>query len=380
MPTRKDTSKYLTFVSTQSTAATIDKIRERIKGYVDLNKDVDIEEVLNALDDAQKKVERIHSEWALLKSELTLKQINIQWREFVRHLNGNTTSEVKEKYRDLLKTTTDFFANLELSSSGLPQGSTRIKNEQNEQTRLEALKEKREEVKKALVLAQNEDPCDEDKIRKLRQQLLELEGTYVQTKKTLDDLKSDSAEEEQMRQRIDNAFVFLGQDNHLESELKKLQVEYYVMLGGMVFIIILFCVFYGCFLVHLQALKLEEWHDYLPYTMVVPITIGLLWLIVYLKNRASKLSLELSTKLYDLRYMEGLMKMTNSMSKSSDEAFNSIGGMVKELVASFTRKMTEQSFKERDLSKLEKHELEDSPYWKVLEELKDLIKLIRKNE
>ena len=240
------------------------------------------------------------------------------------------------------------------------------------------LKEKREEVKKALVLAQNEDPRDEDKIRKLRLQLLKLEGTYVQTKKTLDDLKSDSAEEEQVRNKIDDAFGFLGQDNHLESELKKLQAEYYVMLICIVVIITLFCLFYGWFIGHLQALKLEEWHDYLPYTMVVPITIGLLWLFVYLKNRASKLSLELNTKLYDLKYMEGLMKMTNSMSRSSDEAFNSIGGIVKELVSSFIRKISDQSFKEKDLSAIEKRELEDSPYWKVLKELKELIKLIRK--
>lgn len=150
------------------------------------------------------------------------------------------------------------------------------------------------------------------------------------------------------------------------------------MLGLVALTIVLFFVFYGCFLVHLKSLKLEVWHDYLPYTMVVPITIGLLWLFVYLKNRASKLSLELSTKLYDLRYMEGLMKMTNSMSRSSAEAFSSIEGMVQDLVKSFIHKMTDQSFKEKDLSNLEKQELENSPYWKVLEEMKELIKLIRK--
>ena len=139
MPIKKDTSKYLSFVSTQSAAAIINQIRERIKGSIDLNKDVNIGEVLNALDDAQKKVEEIQTEWCLLKSELTLKQINILWREFVRHLNGNITNEVKEKYRELLKTTKDYFTNLELSSFGLPQGSTRTKSEQNEQTRLEVL-------------------------------------------------------------------------------------------------------------------------------------------------------------------------------------------------------------------------------------------------
>lgn len=372
--------QYITLVPTQNITIILNKIRERInrEDFTGLNKDVELGGVFKTLEDAQTKVDGIPAEKVFLKSSITLKELEVQWRNFEEHFDGNVTSEQVEKYRALLKATVDFLSTLEVEPIGPHPSNTRGKNEREEQNRLETLREKREEVKRALVLAQNENPRDEEKIQKLRSQLQELEGNYVQTKKTIDDLKTDSAEEEQIRKRIDEAFSFLGKDNHLENELKKLQIEYYVMLVLVTLTIVLFCVFYACFLIHLKSLKLEAWHDYLPYTMVVPITVGLLWLFVYLKNRASKLSLELSTKLYDLRYMEGLMKMTNSMSRSSAEAFSSIREMVRDLVKSFICKMADQSFKEQDLSAIEKRELEDSPYWKILEELKELIKLIRK--
>ena len=181
-----------------------------------------------------------------------------------------------------------------------------------------------------------------------------------------------------MRKRIDDAFDFLSKDNHLESELTKLKWEFYCMLALFAITVIAFFVFYGTFLCNLNNLKLTGWCEYLPYTMSVPITIGLLWLFVYLKNRASKISIEISSRLYDIRYMEGLMKMTNSMSRTGDEALQNIEELIRSMVDSFLNKMSDKSFKEKDLSIIEKQELENSPYWKVLSELKELVNLIKK--
>ena len=150
------------------------------------------------------------------------------------------------------------------------------------------------------------------------------------------------------------------------------------MLGLIVITVFVFIVFYGVFLYNLKTLKLTVWCEYLPYTMSVTITIGLLGLFVYLKNRASKISIEISSRLYDIRYMEGLMKMTNSMSRTGDEASQNIEELIRSMVDSFLNKMSDKSFKEKDLSIIEKQELENSPYWKVLCELKDLVNLIKK--
>lgn len=215
-------------------------------------------------------------------------------------------------------------------------------------------------------------------MQKLKAQLDTLEGTLLETKKNLDDIKIDSAEEERMRKRIDDAFNFLSNDNHLENELTKLCWEYYVMLSLITLTIILFLIFYGVFLCHFKTLKLTGWCEYLPYTMSVPLFIGLLWLFVYLKNRASKISIELSSRLYDIRYLEGLMKMINSMSGTSVDAVRNIEELTHSLVDSFLNKMSEKSLKEKDLSVMEKQELESSPYWRFLCEFKELISLIKK--
>lgn len=62
------------------------------------------------------------------------------------------------------------------------------------------------------------------------------------------------------------------------------------------------------------------------------------------------------------------------MSKTSAEASESIEEIIHSLIDSFMEKMSEKSLKERELSAIEKQELEDSPYWKILCELKDLVK------
>ena len=256
--------------------------------------------------------------------------------------------------------------------------SFRNKSTEDEQARLESLSKRRLEVKQLYEKSLKEIPLNEEKIKKLKEQLDALDETYVETKKNLDGIKTDSAEEVRMRKRIDDAFDFLSKDNHLEKELTKLQLEFYFMLGLIVVTVVVFVVFYGIFLYNLKTLKLTGWCEYLPYTMSVPITIGLLWLFVYLKNRASKISIEISSRLYDIRYMEGLMKMTNSMSRTGDEASQNIEELIRSMVDSFLNKMSDKSFKEKELSIIEKQELENSPYWKVLSELKELVNLIKK--
>lgn len=278
-----------------------------------------------------------------------------------------------------MQITKDFFNSFSITPAESYQTvSFRNKSTEEEQARLESLSKRRLDVKQLYEKALKEVPINEEKIQKLKEQLEALGETYIETKKNLDDIKTDSAEEVRMRNRIDDAFDFLSKDNHLEKELAKLQWEFYVMLSLIALTVIIFFIFYGAFLYHLNSLVLTSWCEYLPYTMSVPIAIGLLWLFVYLKNRASKISIEISSRLYDIRYMEGLMKMTNSMSRTSDEASQNIEELIRSMVDSFLNKMSDKSFKENELSIIEKQELEDSPYWKVLNELKDLVNLIKK--
>ena len=342
------------------------------------NKDV-VEQINKVIEETRTTLSAIPTQWVKMEGFDSLDKIEMLWINLNNSYKGEVTAEFKNKYNESLQITKDFFNSFSVTPAESHQTvSFRNKSTEEEQARLESLSKRRLEVKQLYEKALKEVPINEEKVQKLKEQLEALGETYIETKKNLDGIKNDSAEEVRMRKRIDDAFDFLSKDNHLEKELAKLQWEFYVMLVLIALTVMIFIIFYGVFLYHLNSLVLTSWCEYLPYTMSVPIAIGLLWLFVYLKNRASKISIEISSRLYDIRYMEGLMKMTNSMSRTSDEASQSIEVLIRSMVDSFLNKMSDKSFKENELSIIEKQELEDSPYWKVLNELKDLVNLIKK--
>lgn len=383
MPTRKETAKRLILISSKSAYNIITRIKSRLNSdkLQELNNEnkAVVEQINKVIAETETTLSTIHPQWVKMEGFDSLDKIEMLWLNLDKSYKGEVTEEFKDKYKESLERTKDFFNSFSITPTESQQTvSFRNKSTEDEQARLESLSKRRLEVKQLYEKALNEVPLNEEKIKKLKEQLDALGETYVETKKNLDGIKTDSAEEVRMRKRIDDAFDFLSKDNHLEKELTKLQCEFYVMLSLIAITVVVFFIFYGAFLCNLHTLKLTGWCEYLPYTMSVPITIGLLWLFVYLKNRASKISIEISSRLYDIRYMEGLMKMTNSMSRTGDEASQNIEELIHSMVDSFLNKMSDKSFKEKDLSVIEKQELENSPYWKVLCELKDLVNLIKK--
>lgn len=383
MPTRKETAKRLILISSKSAYNIITRIKSRLNSdkLQELNNEnkAVVEQINKVIAETETTLSTIHPQWVKMEGFDSLDKIEMLWIELDKSYKGEVTEGFKDKYKESLERTKDFFNSFSITPTESQQTvSFRNKSTEDEQARLESLSKRRLEVKQLYEKALEEVPLNEEKIKKLKEQLDTLGETYVETKKNLDGIKTDSAEEVRMRKRIDDAFDFLSKDNHLENELTKLQCEFYVMLSLIAITVVVFFIFYGAFLCNLHTLKLTGWCEYLPYTMSVPITIGLLWLFVYLKNRASKISIEISSRLYDIRYMEGLMKMTNSMSRTGNEASQNIEELIRSMVDSFLNKMSDKSFKEKDLSVIEKQELENSPYWKVLCELKDLVNLIKK--
>lgn len=384
MPTRKETVKNLILTPSKSAYNNIIRIKSKLNSdkYQELNKEYKtvVEQINKVIAEAEITLNTIPSQWVKIKCLDSLYDIEKLWFNLDLLYTGEITPKIKEEYKKTLEMTKDFFSSFSIRpADDHISVSFRNKSSEEEQARLESLSKRRLEVKQLYEKALKEVPINEEKIQKLKEQLDALGETYIETKKNLDGIKTDSAEELRMRKRIDDAFDFLSKDNHLEKELIKLQWEFYCMLVLIIITVVCFIIFYGIFLYHLKTLKLTSWCEYLPYTMSVPITIGLLWLFVYLKNRANKISIEINSRLYDIRYMEGLMKMTNSMSRTSDEASQKIDELIRSMVDSFLNKMSDKTFKEEDMSIIEKQELENSPFWKVLCEIKDLVKLI-KNE
>jgi len=117
--------------------------------------------------------------------------------------------------------------------------------------------------------------------------------------------------------------------------------------------------------------------DYLPYTAAVPFLVALIWLCVYLKDRASKISIELSTRLFNIHYLEGLMKLTNSLSVSPEESIRKLDNATNSLMQNYLSQIEHNHITEKEVAKIELSELKSNPYWKILQEIKNLVKLIK---
>lgn len=166
----------------------------------------------------------------------------------------------------------------------------------------------------------------------------------------------------------------------IEDERFRLKIEYYVFLWCIPILFLAFVGLYAFFIYDLTSNRetFSRWINFIPYTASIPFFVALIWLSVYLKCRASKISIEISTRLFNIHYLEGLMKMTNSLSITPEESVRKIDHATELLMNNYLSHIKENYISENDISKLEMSELKSNPYWKVLQELKDLIKMIKK--
>lgn len=375
--------------SYESVLSTLDTIKVFFNSaefnHLNVSNDVDVTSVNNMLGFAENKLKKNVCERIIFeKINLSPKQLQLGWSNFISKNSDVINDETKNAYGRLLKITLQFLNYIKslpitffINKRNDDENSARAKDQNEEQNKLESLKKRRSELRKQYDDALNESPVDEKKLSMLREKLEELGVAFIESKRTIDNIKTDAAEEERLRLRIDNAFDALSQDSHLDEEIAQLRTEYTIMLWAIPILISVFIVLYVVFLGNLKSLCLVSWYEYMPYTMGVPIFVALLWLLVYLKNRANKISIELGTQIYNIHYLEGLLKLTNSMSRSSTQALENIERIVDNIVDSFLEKMKRQQLEEQKLSKIEKQELEDSPYWKFLKEIKEIIMKIK---
>lgn len=155
-------------------------------------------------------------------------------------------------------------------------------------------------------------------ISSLQKQLQEANKQYLQVSQELGDVIEENEKENNIRNRIESAFSDLRtytEDINHEKIWARIEMYIFFLLT---LIIILFLIHRYIIFVELVAngaIIIESWFDYLPYAGGFTICFLLIWLSVYLKNRANKIAVELSSQLFYIHYLEGLLKMVNALSK-----------------------------------------------------------------
>lgn len=203
MPTRKGIAKNLILTLSKSAYNNIiriksilnsDKFQELIKEYKTV-----VEQINKDIGEAETTLITIPSQWVKIECLDSLHKIEKLWFNLYLSYTGEITPKIKEEYKKTLEMTKDFFSSFSIRPADDHISiSFRNKSSEEEQTRLENLSKKRLEIKQLYEKALKEVPINVEKIKKLKEQLDALDETFVETKKNLDGIKTDSAEEERM--------------------------------------------------------------------------------------------------------------------------------------------------------------------------------------
>lgn len=310
-----------------------------------------------------------------LPSDL-LESVAFNWTQFDKKAAAKLEGDDIKKCGELIfRTITTFnsvrnwLAHSNFSDNSNPRKERiRAKDPTVETIRLEDLARRRARIQAKYEHAKATEPRNQAKIKDLEQEFKAATDQYLEAKENLQDLKEISEEYKQIDSMIDKSFRNFSTDTHLDEELKKLRLECQVLNWSIIAVVVLFLGFYASFLFNQVYLHLYWWRDYMLYTACVPLVIALLWMLVYLKNRASKLCIELSTRLYDIHYIEGLMKMINGASQTNEQSLGKISHIVDSMVASFLNNVSNTVNTSEKISSLEKAELKNNPYWKFVEQ------------
>lgn len=304
-----------------------------------------------------------------------------QWQQFDKDYKGTVTVDIKRKYDGLIKSTINYLEHImSLSPIDNNAHTESVITVEEAKLRKRNISNKRNSLLGELEKQKSKEPQDEDAIKYIEEQLEKLNAEYNEISDATEKAESDAVVVDNVSKRISEAFEQLKlHTKDIEEERKHVKREYLITLGCIPVFTACFIGFYIWFLIIYNGnmVKFNSWLAFLPYTISIPIYIALLWLCVYLKDRASKISIELSTRLFNIHYLEGLMKLTNSLSSNSSEAVKRISTTADALMKSYLSQISKNHLTEAEISKMESKELESNPYWKYLHEVKDLIKLIK---
>lgn len=341
-------------------------------------------EIIDRMHQAEKCMSLLDSDKVLIYNGVEPPEIiRLDWEKFDRSFDGNISDACKQNYKFLIDQTlalVNSIRPLPIESKSKDELPSKAADKEGVDEKLSRLTKSRESLKNEIERQEAKEPKDEIKIQSLKVQLKNLDSEYRATLESKKKIVSDTVVGQNISNEVTEAFEKLkAYTTVIEDERVRAKWEYYISLFSIPFLIIVFIALYVFFIYDLVTNRddFSEFIDFLPYTAAVPFFIALLWLCVYLKDRASKISIELSTRLFNIHYLEGLMQMSNSLSISPEESIKRLDKAMGMLMDNYLAQVKDNHVTEKDIAKLEMTELKSNPYWKILQEIKSLIKLIK---
>ena len=371
--------------------STVYDILSFIKDYLFSNKYVAINKSINVaqyhmeqlFDISQTVLDNYESEDIVFAPFFNPYLLSKHWEEFNKIFQGRVDEKLRDEYKILIKDTLEFLEiikSLSKVKKTTLDKTSQLFDVKDEQLKMNKIIQERSKVKKEIDIQRHKTIPDTEKIQELEDRYVQLTSAYNIIKENLSKVESDIYIKQNISNKIAESFEDLRENAKvLEDEKNKIKWEYWISVLLIPILVIIFFSLYFYFLSDYIANRhlFISWVSFLPYTSMIPIFVALIWLCVYLKDRSNKISIELSARLFNIHYLESLMKMTNTVAASHQESLHKLDKATDALMDSYLSQTKYNHITEKDVSKIEFKELKSNPYWKLLLKMENIIKLIK---
>ena len=117
--------------------------------------------------------------------------------------------------------------------------------------------------------------------------------------------------------------------------------------------------------------KIEGIIDLIPLYMPFVFGFALMWAAIVQKNRANRLSIALTTKIFNIHYLEQLLLMVNNLAPSTNNGIVVISKSVQDVLKHYIENIGVDDIKLSQMSKIEKDELKAAPLLEIINKILD---------
>lgn len=290
-----------------------------IKGYLQSSKYVAINESNNVsqyhieqrFDIAFNRLDNYKLDSIPIDYSYSPSKLKSQWIDFDKNFKGEVTQKQKLEYGILIKETLKCLESIKSLPNVkiTPSAKTsQLINFEDVKTQMNRIVSERQALKEEIVKQRKKKTQDTELIEELESKLAGLTSVYNEIERTIFKAESDTIIEQKISNKIDEAFKSLQANaTILENEKEMIHTEYRISLRLIMILIGLFFILYVLFLCDFRSNReiFISWISFLPYTILIPIFVALIWMCVYFKDRSNKISIELSTRIFNIHYLEG---------------------------------------------------------------------------
>lgn len=302
-----------------------------------------------------------------------------QWRDFVHSFEGKTEKEKLADFHNLLEQTRLFvlsvMQHVKFCVDGCDNEKT-VKKESadNIQEKLSFERRKLSDIMSEISTARLSESKSNEKIKELQQQLEKQREKVLGLQQELNEAKDEKIKEEEWNQKIKKSFEKLSDiTKHYDSERENVKIEWWVWTTIIILDISVFswwCWYFISMLLN-NEYKIEGIINLIPLYLPFVFGVALMWAAIVQKNRANRLSIALTAKIFNIHYLEQLLFMVNNLAPSTNNGIVVISKSVQDVLRHYIENIGDDDIKLSQMRKIEKDELKAAPLLEIINKILD---------